>query len=177
MLYLLRFQLLQPLNNQTEIALLISDFNKETDQAISSLPAWYFCDNEIDANDCAQLVLQKVKTATTSSLYWFEHNGEALPQVGDLNIFTNWQGKPLGIIETTDVTITPYNEITAAYAALEGEGDKSLAYWNKVHWAYYQRELADTPFQCNKTMPLVCERFKLIFTAAHQLQTRATNDK
>ena len=27
------------------------------------------------------------------------------------------------------------------YAEIEGEGDKSLAYWNKVHWEYYTREM------------------------------------
>ena len=92
-----------------------------------------------------------------------EANNEALPEVGDLAIFTNWQGQPLGIIETVSVTITPYNQISADYAALEGEGDKSLEYWQRVHWDYYQRELAGTEYQCHPDMSLVCEQFKLVF--------------
>jgi len=155
--------LLPHLSNQHAIERLICAFNKATGRSLQTLPAWYFCDNEIDANDCANLVLQNIKTATTTSLYWFEHNNEALPTAGDLNIFTDWQGNPLGIIETTHVAIIPYNEITAQYAALEGEGDKSLAYWQKVHWAYYQRELAGTDFSRSETMPLVCEQFKRVF--------------
>ena len=83
--------------------------------------------------------------------------------MGDLAIFTSWQGQPLGIIENIAVTISPFNQITEEYAALEGEGDKSLAYWQRVHWDYYQRELEGSDYQCHPEMPLVCEQFKLIF--------------
>ncbi len=142
---------------------MIARFNEQSGRAVVELPSWHFCDNEQDANDCALLVLNGVKQATTPSLYWFKANNEALPEVGDLAIFTNWQGQPLGIIETVSVTITPYNQISADYAALEGEGDKSLEYWQRVHWDYYQRELAGTGYQCHPEMPLVCEQFRLVF--------------
>ncbi|WP_220469620.1 ASCH domain-containing protein [Pseudoalteromonas sp. MT33b] len=155
--------MLQPLSNEQRINKMIADFKQQSSRQISTLPAWHFCDNEVDANECADLVLQGVKRATTSSLYWFEANNEALPRVGDLAIFTNWQGRPLGIIETTSVVITPYNQITEAYAALEGEGDKSLRYWQQVHWPYYQRELHGTAYSRHPEMPLVCEQFQLVF--------------
>ena len=154
---------MQQLSNEQRIAQMIARFNEQSGRAVIKLPSWYFCDNEQDANDCALLVLNGVKQATTPSLYWFKANNEALPEVGDLAIFTNWQGQPLGIIETVSVTITPYNQISADYAALEGEGDKSLEYWQHVHWDYYQRELAGTGYQCHPEMPLVCEQFRLVF--------------
>ncbi|NIZ05268.1 ASCH domain-containing protein [Pseudoalteromonas sp. HF66] len=154
---------MQQLSNERRKAHLIARFNEQSGRAIIELPSWHFCDNEQDANDCALLVLSGEKQATTPSLYWFEANNEALPEVGDLAIFTNWHGQPLGIIETVSVTIIPYNQISADYAALEGEGDKSLAYWQRVHWDYYQRELAGTNYQCHPDMPLVCEQFKLVF--------------
>lgn len=127
------------------------------------LESWHFCDNEIDANECATLVLDNIKMATSPSLWWHEANKEPLPKVGDLNIVTNWQGEALCIIETTNVSIVPYDEITAEYAFLEGEGDKSLAYWKRVHWAYYHRELEDTSFTPTENMPIVCETFKVVF--------------
>ena len=155
--------MLQPLSHSQRIADLIARFNQQSGRALVDLPAWYFCDNERDANECATLVLKGIKQATTSSLYWFKINNETLPQVGDLAIFTSWQGQPLGIIENIAVTISPFNQITEEYAALEGEGDKSLAYWQRVHWDYYQRELEGSDYQCHPEMPLVCEQFKLIF--------------
>ncbi|MFK3869825.1 ASCH domain-containing protein [Pseudoalteromonas rhizosphaerae] len=156
--------LLQSSNPQA-IERLINEFNHAYSRSITKLPVWHFCDNQIDADECAALVLKGIKQATTTSLYWFEHSKEALPKVGDLAIFTNWHGEPLGIIKTTNVAIVPYNEITAEYAALEGEGDKSLHYWRKVHWTYYQRELAETKFERSNMMPLVCEQFKLVYVA------------
>ncbi|MCW8833872.1 MAG: ASCH domain-containing protein [Colwellia sp.] len=130
------------------------------------LRSWHFCDNEIDANECATLVLNNIKMATSPSLWWYQVNEEPLPKVGDLNIVTNWNGEAQCIIETTSISIVPFNEITEEYAELEGEGDKSLAYWKQVHWQYYHRELENTPFTPSEDMPIVCERFKLVFKNA-----------
>jgi uncharacterized protein YhfF len=130
------------------------------------IESWHFCDNEADANECLQLVLNQIKQATSPSLWWYQANTIPLPKIGDLNLVTNWQGEAKCIIETTEVTIVPFNQVTPAYAALEGEGDKSLAYWRKVHWDYYHRELDGTQYIPRDDMPIVCEVFKLVFTSA-----------
>lgn len=127
------------------------------------LESWHFCDNEVDANACLALVLMGEKKATSPSLWWYEANDEALPQAGDLNVVTNYQGEAQCIIKTTKVSITPFNQISEAYAQIEGEGDKSLAYWKRVHWAYYHRELAGTAFVPKPEMPIVCEEFEVVF--------------
>ncbi|AOT10252.1 hypothetical protein S4054249_12550 [Pseudoalteromonas luteoviolacea] len=127
------------------------------------LASWHFCDNEQDANTCLALVLAGTKKATSPSLWWYEANNEALPEEGDLNVVTNFQGQAFCIIKTTKVTIMPFNQISEAYAYKEGEGDKSLAYWKRVHWAYYHRELADTDFVPECDMPIVCEEFEVVF--------------
>lgn len=145
------------------IALLSQNFFEHFNLAPRVLESWHFCDNEIDANECVDLVVKGVKQATSPSLWWFTANKIALPNVGDLNIITNWAGEAQCIIETTDVAIVPFNEITEAYAELEGEGDKSLAYWKKVHWDYYHRELEGTSFIPSEDMPIVCETFTLVY--------------
>ncbi len=127
------------------------------------LSSWHFCDNEIDANECASLVLNNIKTATSPSLWWHQAHAEPIPQVGDLNIVTNWQGEAQCIIETTHVSVVAFDQISAEYAALEGEGDKSLAYWQRVHWQYYHRELAGTDFSPREDMPIICMMFKVVF--------------
>lgn len=35
--------------------------------------------------------------------------------------------------KTTNVYIVPFNEVSIKYAFKEGEGDKSLSYWRRVH--------------------------------------------
>lgn len=139
-------------------------FFKHIAKPFRPLPAWYFCDNQSDANECAELALAGVKRATTTSLLWLEQSkAEPMPKVGDVNIVTDWHGKAVCVIETIAVAIRSFREIDSDYAYLEGEGDKSLSYWQDVHWAYYQRELLDYDMQPSLDMPLVCEEFCCVF--------------
>ncbi len=64
-----------------------------------------------------------------------------MPRVGDLAIVRNWSGEPKAIIITTKVEIVKFRDITVQYCQCEGEGDKSLDYWKKVHWNYYKNEM------------------------------------
>ena len=126
--------------------------------------SFYFCDNEKDANDCAKLVVKKIKQATAPSLWSFEINNEKLPRKGDLNIITNWNKVPQAIILTTKIELIKFSEITEKFAQREGEGDKSLAYWKKVHKAYYKREMQGHKEEFSKDMIIVCQYFDTIYT-------------
>ena len=125
--------------------------------------AFYFCDNEQDANECAHLVTQDIKRATSTSLWWFQKHHKPLPQVGDVYIVTDWKGVAKAIIQTTKVEQIAFRNITEEYARIEGEGDQSLAYWRKVHWAYYTREMAPFGEAPSEDMIIVCEQFEVIW--------------
>lgn len=56
----------------------------------------------------------------------------------------------------------PYNEVTAEYAAIEGEGDGSLEYWRSAHWAFFSRECKRIGREPVETMPVVCSVFELL---------------
>lgn len=123
---------------------------------------WHFCDNEQDADACAELVLRGKKTATAPSVWGLEARNEPLPEVGDLHVVTNWAGEAVCVIRTTSVEVVSFREVGPEHAAAEGEGDGSLAFWRRVHWDYYQRELEGTPFVAHEEMPVVCERFEVV---------------
>lgn len=125
--------------------------------------AWHFCDNELDADACAALVLAGRKCASAPSLRFFELHGLEPPAVGRLDIITNWNGTAQCIIRTTAVHIVSFRDVTAEHARLEGEGDGSLESWRAVHWAYYQRELAGTEYAPTKDMLVVCQYFEVAF--------------
>ena len=55
---------------------------------------------------------------------------------GDLSIVTDWAGQALCVIETESVVLVPFNEVSAEFAATEGEGDGSLEFWTEGHRAY-----------------------------------------
>jgi len=123
----------------------------------------YFGDNEKDANSLAELVLKDIKRATSHSLLGLQLRNEPLPKIGDFFVVTNWKGDSKCIIRTTSVKLIPYFAIHAEHARLEGEGDKSLEYWQKVHWEYYTRELAEFNKTPLNSMIIVFERFEKMF--------------
>jgi uncharacterized protein YhfF len=125
--------------------------------------SFYFSDSEFDANDCADLVAKGIKKATATSLWWFEKNNEPLPKVGNQYIITDWNGNAKAVIETTKIEQVAYNRITSEFAEIEGEGDKSLEYWKKVHKDYYTREMKPFNEQFHENMIIVCEQFKIVY--------------
>ena len=124
---------------------------------------WHFCDNEESANHLVQLVLQGIKTATCGLVWSYAAESGKLPEKGDISIITNWKGEPLCIIETTQAAIKAFNEVDARHAYEEGEGGRSLDYWRKVHWDVFSRECAALGKDPREDMPLLCERFRVLF--------------
>lgn len=125
--------------------------------------AFYFADSESVADELAELVLAGTKRATAGLVWSFEVQDRPPPRPGDLSVVTNWQGKPLCVIETEVVEVVPFEEVTEAFAAREGEGDKSLRYWREAHWAYFGRECQRIGREPGVRMPIVCERFSLVY--------------
>ena len=125
--------------------------------------SYHFSDNKKDADECTELVVQGIKQATSPSVWWFQKNNEELPRSGDLAIITNWEGEPKAIIETVKVEIVKFKNISPEYAFIEGEGDRSLEYWKKVHWEYYTKEMKEHGEFPTQEMEIVCEYFEKIW--------------
>jgi|TARA_B110000908_G_C10022484_1_gene343539 uncharacterized protein YhfF len=151
--------------NKQSVENLWSDFIQENPENKNKKTpiSFYFCDNKKDADECAELVVKGIKRATATSLWWFEKNNEILPKIGDQYIVTDWDGNAKAVIETIKIEQVPYNKITSEFAEIEGEGDKSLEYWKRVHKDYYTREMEPYNEQFDENMIIVCEQFKTIY--------------
>jgi uncharacterized protein YhfF len=125
--------------------------------------AWHFCDNQADADELAELVLTGRKRATAGALWSYEAEHEPLPRVGDFSVITDWLGKACCVIRTTAVQIVAFEAVSAEFAAAEGEGDGSLEQWRGAHWVAFERELAPSGRAPEPGMPVVCERFDVVF--------------
>ena len=125
--------------------------------------AEYFGDLPDLANELATLIVADTKTATCSALWEWEADGDPLPDVGHKTIVLDGALRPLCIIETTEVTVQPYNQVDAQFAFEEGEGDRSLKYWRQAHWRFFSRSLPKIGKEPTQDMPLVCERFKVVY--------------
>jgi uncharacterized protein YhfF len=116
------------------------------------------------ADELGALIVTGTKTATCSALWEYEAEGEPLPETGMKTIVLDGNNDPLCIVETTEVAVRPYDEVDARFAYEEGEGDRSLEYWRDAHWRFFSRTLPNIGRDPTIYMPLVCERFRVIYT-------------
>lgn len=125
--------------------------------------AFGFGDSPSMADELGQLVLAGTKRATAGSVWSYESSGKGVPKPGDLSVVTDSNDIPLCIIETVQVDIVPFSAVTEEFAATEGEGDGSLAYWREAHFAYFSRECESAGRAFNDDMLLACERFRVVY--------------
>jgi uncharacterized protein YhfF len=126
-------------------------------------PTWSFGDHPELADELLGLVLDGTKTGTSTALVEFEHADEPLPRVGDLSIVLDGAGRPAALIRTTDVRTVPFDQVDEEFAASEGEDDRTLASWRREHERYWRRVLEPLGAAFAPDMPVVTERFRLLY--------------
>jgi len=115
------------------------------------------------ANELLRLVLEGKKKATCSSLESFRIGGEELPRQGSLSIVTDWDGTPRCVIETTQITILPFKNMTFDICKREGE-DECLETWVDGHTRFFTNEGKELGYEFSPDMPVVFEDFQVIYS-------------
>ena len=116
-----------------------------------------------DSDLLAELTRMGVKTATSSAGPLYGLEGEPLPQAGEYSVILNSRDEAVCVIRTTRVYTVPFDEVSAEHARREGEGDRSLTYWRRVHEEFFRRELAEAGLTFTCDMPVVCEEFEMVY--------------
>ncbi|MGT2827208.1 ASCH domain-containing protein [Streptococcus himalayensis] len=129
------------------------------------IDAWQF---GVEPDLLADLVLRGEKTATASAYELYELDAEPLPQVGELDVILNADNQAVCIIKICKVSIVPFEEVSEAHAFKEGEGDKSLAYWRKVHEAFFRPYFEEVGLTFTEKTPLVLEEFEVVYPLKHE---------
>lgn len=127
-------------------------------------PAWSFGATPEHSDELLDLVLDGTKTATASALWDYEAEEEPLPTVGTLGIVLDSEGRPRALLVTTGVSVAPFDEVDAEHARREGEGDRSLEYWRRVHQDFFT-EYAAHGHGFRSDMPVVLEQFEVLHRA------------
>jgi uncharacterized protein YhfF len=127
---------------------------------------WHFGDSAALARELAELVLRGPKRATAGLLWDAEADPGMMPVLGGYSLVTDHAGAPLLILRTTRVEIRPYDEVDADFAAAEGEGDGSLAFWREAHWNFFSRRCAALGRAPSLDMPVILEWFALVYPGA-----------
>lgn len=113
------------------------------------------------------LIREGRKRAGTGLLWAYEADNQSIVRVGDIEIVLDFHYEPAIVTRITQVSVVPYGEVTAEYAATEGEGDGSLEYWRKAHWAFFSRECRRIGREPAETMPVVCSVFEVLHVLPH----------
>ncbi|MES0861788.1 ASCH domain-containing protein [Ruegeria sp. SCPT10] len=115
-----------------------------------------FGDNAALCDELLALVRAGKKTATCDALRNYPEGSLDMPVVGRRDIALNWDDRPALVIETVEVTVCRYCDVTEGFALAEGENE-TLAGWRDDHRRYFERNGGFDP-----EMELVCERFRLV---------------
>ena len=142
----------------------VKSLGKTPEEMNDEHTSWYFGADQETADELAQLVLSGTKKATASLHEIYEYENEPLPKVGDYSVITDWEGEAKCIIKTTAINIRPFKEVPASFALREGEGDKSLEYWKKVHRHFFSEECKDMSKTFDEDMLVICEEFEVVYT-------------
>jgi len=113
------------------------------------------------ADELLALVIDGPKRATAGAVVEYEHDGVAIPAVGDRWIACDGRGRPRAVLRTTDVRVGALSSVDDAFAWDEGEGDRTRADWLRAHRAYFGRALARLGQRFDDDIAVVFERFEV----------------
>jgi uncharacterized protein YhfF len=114
------------------------------------------------SRDLLALIKSGRKRAGTGLLWGYEYDGEHIAKAGDIEIVVDHRLEPVMVTRIVSSEVVPYAAVTAEYAAIEGEGDGSLEYWRKAHWAFFSRECKRIGRDPSESMPVICSVFELL---------------
>ena len=118
------------------------------------LERFTFGDSPAMADKLAELVLNGTKRATC----WIASERETT-SVGERMVMCDGSGRPRAVLETVELALCRFDDVDAAFAYDEGEGDRSLSYWQQAHREFFGRVDLFAPFSicCSGA-----ERFRLV---------------
>jgi uncharacterized protein YhfF len=122
-----------------------------------------FGDSPAMADELADLVLHGPKRATAGLLLEFERDNEPVPRDGGYSVVVDGRGRPVCVIQTTQVQVNPLREVDAGFAWDEGEGERTLVWWLDAHRRYFRRRCAELGVDFSDELPTVFERFELVW--------------
>ena len=137
-------------------------FAKENNIDKNNCEAWAF---GVEADVLANLVVTGEKTATASAYPLYGVEDEPLPSAGEYSVILDSKDNAVCVIQTTKVYVIPFNEVTEEQAFKEGEGDKSLEYWRKVHKKFFTECMEEAGLKFSSDMKVVCEEFVVVYKA------------
>ena len=112
-------------------------------------------------------VLDGSKTSTTATLIEYEIEQEDLPVAGLQEVVIDSAGRPVAVIEMTEIRQVRLAEVDLQHAIDEGEGFTTVAQWRAGHEEFWHSQdmrdaMSDPDFSVDDDTVLVLQRFKVV---------------
>ena len=135
--------------------------NQKTENAVYS-GELVFEDSGFTGKTQLSLVLSGAKTAIFTPFDSFEINRESIPVSGEVYVVLDSEEEPVAILEVTNVTVIPFNEIPWDLAARDGENE-NLSDWQDKMREFLEDEADLCVFEVREDSKIVCEIFRVIY--------------
>ena len=96
-------------------------------------------------------------------MWEYEAAYKPLPKIGSLSIVENGRDEPVCVVKTTQIETKPFRYVDLKFAYDYGEWDRTRKTWRQECWQFYSAQCVDLGREASHTMPLVCERFRVIY--------------
>lgn len=124
----------------------------------ATLPSFAFGDAATPADPAlADALLALVLAGTKTATCWDARDGLKGSAVGDCWVVLDGTRTPRAVLRTVALEKCRFDQVSAEFAWLEGEDDRSLAAWRDGHRQFFEGDGHFAP-----DMWLWCERFELV---------------
>jgi uncharacterized protein YhfF len=146
-----------------EVVAFWEEFRRARDVPEQDYDVCRFGDSASLGDELLALMLTGPKRATACLLRDVETGDEVMARVGGHVVVLDGRDRPRAIWRTRTVEVKPLEQVDAAFAWDEGEGDRTREDWLAMHTRYFTRRAKVEGFAFDPTMPAVFERFILVW--------------
>ena len=108
------------------------------------------------------LVLSGKKTVMFNAFEAFEIDREPLPATGEYSVVLDYNGMPSCIIQSENVSVLPFCDVSWELASREGE-DESLEEWRERKRQTFEEEGEIMGYEFKNDMRVVAEIFNVVY--------------
>jgi uncharacterized protein YhfF len=151
---------MEPLPKVEDLAPKLRSCGIELPEGVTRVGA--FGDSDALSEELLALIRDGRKRGGAALLWAYEADSEPLPSIGEIEIVVDHLNAPSVVTRITGVEVVPFEQVSAQFAAREGEGDGSLEYWRKAHWSCFSRECRRIGRVPSEAMLVVCCSFEVL---------------
>ncbi len=120
--------------------------------------------DEQSCDELVSLIASGTKSAGSSLVLDYQFAGDPLPTPGTVSLVVDSKGIPVCIIEIDEVIQYKFKDVPIRVAHAEGEGDKSIEYWKRVHREFFGPSMKPLGIEDLDDAMIVTEFFKVIYS-------------